>query len=287
MTPLRKKMIDDMTVRGLADNTIKIYTQAVTGLARHYKRSPERIEPREVQDYLLFLLRDCELAWTTCNSYRIGIRFFYRTTLGLPDSRFYIPGSKQPKRLPEILNREELVRLFSLTVNLKHRAVLMVAYAAGLRCSEITRLQASDIDSSRMLIRVDQGKGNKDRYVPLSPRLLEELRDYWRRCRPEGWMFPSRITGHRMSRDGVWRIYQTAKERAGITKGGGIHLLRHCYATYLIEAGVELHDIQRRMGHTSPRTTMKYLHLAQGGDRSTPSPLDLLELPEPPKPRRG
>ncbi|MYF30898.1 MAG: tyrosine-type recombinase/integrase [Gammaproteobacteria bacterium] len=287
MTPLRKKMIDDMVVRGLSDHTIKSYIQAVTGLARHYNRSPDRIEPREVQDYLLFLLRDRELAWASCNLYRVGIRFFYRTTLGLPDARFFIPGSKQPKRLPEILNREELVRLFSLTVNRKHRALLMTAYAAGLRCSELIHLQASDIDSSRMLIRVEQGKGNKDRYVPLSPRLLEELRDYWRRCRPEGWMFPSYIAGRHMSHDGPWWIYQQARERAGITKGGGIHTLRHCYATNLIEAGVDLHDIQRRMGHTSPRTTMEYLHLAQGGDRSTPSPLDLLELPELSNPRRN
>lgn len=287
MTPLRKKMIDDMTVRGLAENTIESYTNAVTGLARHYNRSPDRIEPREVQDYLLFLLRDRELAWASCNLYRIGIRFFYRTTLGLPDSRFFIPGAKQPKRLPEILNREELVRLFSLTVNRKHRAVLMTAYAAGLRSSEITRLQASDIDSSRMLIRVEQGKGRKDRYVPLSLRLLEELRDYWRRCRPEGWLFPSLIAGRPLTRHGVSRIYRTASKRAGIEKAGGIHLLRHAYATDLLQAGVDLHDIQRRMGHTSPRTTMKYLHLAQGGEQSTPSPLDLLELPEPPKPRRG
>lgn len=287
MTPLRKKMIDDMVVRGLSENTIQSYTNAVTGLARHYKRSPDRIEPREVQDYLLFLLRDRELAWGSCNCHRHGLRFFYRITMGLPDPHFYIPGAKQPKRLPELLNREELVRLFSLTVNRKHRAVLMTAYAAGLRCSEITRLQASDIDSSRMLIRVEQGKGNKDRYVPLSPRLLEELRDYWRRCRPEGWLFPSPIAGRPLTRHGVSRIYRTASKRAGIEKAGGIHLLRHAYATDLLQAGVALHDIQRRMGHTSPRTTMRYLHLAQGGDRSTPSPLDLLELPELSNPRRN
>ncbi|MXY64142.1 MAG: hypothetical protein F4206_01000 [Gammaproteobacteria bacterium] len=143
MTPLRKKMIDDMVVRGLSDHTIKSYTQAVTGLACHYNRSPDRIEPREVQDYLLFLLRDRELAWASCNLYRVGIRFFYRTTLGLPDARFFIPGSKQPKRLPEILNREELVRLFTLTVNRKHRALLMTAYAAGLRCSVTGHSRAS------------------------------------------------------------------------------------------------------------------------------------------------
>ena len=199
----------------------------------------------------------------------------------MPDPHFYLPGARQPSKLPEILNREELVRLFSLTVNLKHRALLMTAYAAGLRCSELSRLRASDIDSGRMLIRVDQGKGNKDRYVPLSPRLLEEPRHYWRRTRPMDWMFPSPVTGRCMSRDGIWQIYQTARERAGIEKGGGIHSLRHAYATDLLEAGVDLHDIQRRMGHASPRTTMRYLHLAQGKDQETPSPLDLLGFPEP------
>ena len=281
MTPLRKKMVDDMTVRGLAENTIKSYILAVTGLARHYGRSPDRIEPREVQDYLLHLRRERGLTWGSCNSYRHAIRFFFRITLGIPDPHFYVPGAKQPKRLPEILNREEIVRLLSLTVNRKHRALLMTAYAAGLRCSELINLQAADIDSGRMIIRVDQGKGNKDRYVPLSPRLLEELRNYWRRTRPEGWMFPSQIAGRPMTRRGVYHAYQAARERAGIEKGGGIHSLRHAYATDLLEAGVDLHDIQRRMGHTSIRTTMRYLHLAQGKNQETPSPLDLLEFPEP------
>ena len=280
MTPLRKKMVDDMVVRGLAENTIKSYILAVRGLARHYGRSPDSIEPREVQNYLLHL-HERGLAWSSCNSYLLGIRFFYRITLGVPDPHFYVPGAKQPKRLPEILSREEIVRLFSLTVNLKHRALLMTAYVAGLRCSELASLQPSDINSGRMLIRVDQGKGNKDRYVPLSPRLLEELRNYWRRTRPEGWMFPSQIAGRPMTRSGIYRIYQGARDRAGIEKGGGIHSLRHAYATDLLEAGVELHDIQRRMGHTSIRTTMRYLHLAQGKDQETPSPLDLLEFPKP------
>lgn len=281
MNPLRKKMLDDMVVRGLAENTIKTYILAVSGLARHYGRSPDCIEPREVQEYLLHLHRERGLTWTSCNNYRVGIRFFFRITLGIPDPHFYVPGAKQPKRLPEILNREEILRLFSLTVHLKHRTLLMTAYAAGLRCSELTNLQASDIDSVRMLIRVDQGKGNKDRYVPLSPRLLEELRNYWRRTRPEGWMFPGRIAGRPMTRSGIYRVYQAARDRAGIEKGDGIHVLRHTYATDLLEAGVELHDIQRRLGHTSIRTTMRYLHLAQGGDQKTPSPLDLLEFPEP------
>lgn len=281
MTPLRMKMVDDMTVRGLAESTIRVYVKAVIGLVRHYDRSPDRIEPREVQDYLLYLYRERGLTWTTCNCYRQGIRFFYRITLGLPEPHFYIPGAKQPFRLPEILNREEIVRLFQVATKPKHRALLMTAYGAGLRRSELTRLRLSDIDSVRMLIRVDQGKRNKDRYVPLSPRLLEELRSYWILVRPPDWLFPGQRADGSMNPESPKIIYGQAKKKAGIEKYGGIHVLRHAYATDLLEAGVDLHDIQRRLGHASISSTMRYLHLAHGGNQKTPSPLDLLEFPEP------
>ena len=155
----------------------------------------------------------------------------------------------------------------------------MTAYAAGLRASELGRLRVSDIDSKRMCLRVDQGKGNKDRYVPLSPRLLEQLREYWRRKRPEPWLFPNELLGRPLGRDGAAYIYNRAKEKAGIRKAGGIHTLRHCYATGLLEAGVELPVIQRRLGHNSIRSTMRYLHLANDKTAATPSPLDLLEFP--------
>ena len=280
MTQLRQRMVSDMTVRGLAENTKKSYLNSVSRLALHYGRSPERISAREVQDYLIFLHEERGLTWQSCNCARHGIRFFYRITLGLPDPHFYLPGAKTPSTLPELLNHDELVRLFGVTANLKHRALLMTAYAAGLRASELGRLRIGDIDSQRMCLRVDQGKGNKDRYVPLSPRLLDELREYWRRVRPEHWLFPGHYH-HPMSRDGVWHIYKTAKEKAGIDKPGGIHTLRHCYATGLLEAGVELHVIQRRLGHSSIRSTMRYLHLAHDKTSATPSPLDLLEYPPP------
>ncbi len=258
MTPLRQRMVNDMTVRGLAENTRKSYLSSVSGLACHYGRSPDRISAQEVQDYLIFS----------------------RIPRGLPAPHFFLPGAKTPSILPELLNHDELVRLFSVTTNLKHRALLMTAYAAGLRASELGRLKISDIDSQRMSVRVDQGKGNKDRYVPLSPRLLEELREYWRRVRPEHWLFPGHYD-RPMSRDGAWHTYKTAKEKAGIAKPGGIHTLRHCYATGLLEAGVELHIIQRRLGHSSIRSTMRYLHLACDKTSATPSPLDLLEFPHP------
>ena len=279
MTPLRQRMLNDMTVRGLAENTKKSYLSSVTGLARHYRRSPDQVSAQEVQDYLIHLHEERGLAWQSCNCVRHGIRFFYRITLGLPEPHFYLPGAKTPSTLPEILNHEELLRLFTVTTNPKHRTLLMTAYAAGLRCSELTRLRVSDIDSGRMLLRVDQGKGNKDRYVPLSPRLLEQLRAYWRRTRPPHWLFPSPIAGRPLSRHSPWDIYHRAKQKAGIEKSGGIHTLRHCYATGLLEAGVELPVIQRRLGHTSIRFTLRYLHLAQDTTSATPSPLDLLEFP--------
>ena len=166
MTPLRQRMINDMTVRGLASTTMASYLRSVTRLARHYRRSPDQISADEVQAYLLFLHENHGLSWATCNTVRHGVRFFFRITLGRPDPHFYVPGAKVPTTLPQILNHDELVRLFTVTTNRKHRAVLMTAYAAGLRASELGRLKVADIDSARMCLRVDQGKGNKDRYVP-------------------------------------------------------------------------------------------------------------------------
>ena len=221
MTPLRQRMINDMTVRGLANSTMASYLRSVTRLARHYRRSPDQISAPEVQAYLLFLHQHHGLCWATCNTIRHGVRFFYRITLGLPDPHFYVPGAKVPSTLPQVLNHDELVRLFTVTTNLKHRAVLMTAYAAGLRASELGRLQVCDIDSARMCLRVNQGKGSKDRYVPLSPRLLEHLREYWRRDRPQHWLFPTRPLDRPMSRQTPARIYQAAKDKARIRKAGG------------------------------------------------------------------
>ena len=282
MTPLRQRMINDMTVRGLARSSMASYLRSVTRLARHYRRSPDQISAREVQDFLVFLQQHEGLHRATCNTIRHGVRFFYRITLERPDPHFYLPGAKQAFRLPQLLNDEELVRLFTVTTDLRHRAVLMTAYAVGLRASELGRLRLTDVDSARMCLRVDQGKGDKDRYVPLSPRLLELLREYWRHRRPQRCLFPTPPLERPMSRQTPARIYQGAKDRARIAKPGGIHTLRHCYATGLLEAGVSLPVIQRRLGHNSIRSTMRYLHLAQDNTSVTPSPLDLLEYPSSP-----
>jgi site-specific recombinase XerD len=226
-------MLDDLRVRNLAENTQKSYLQSVTGLARYYHRSPDRLSVKEVQDYLLYLSQQRHLSWKSCNTIRHGLRFFYQVTLDRPATQFYLPCAKEPSKLPQILSHGELVRLFTVTTNRKHRALLMTTYAAGLRASEVTRLRVSDIDSARMCIRVEQGKGRKDRYVPLSPRLLVQLREYWREQRPPQWLFPGSRIDQPMSRDGAWHIYVTARDRAGITKPGGLHLLRH-YSAYRI-----------------------------------------------------
>ncbi len=281
MTPLRQRMIHDLTIRGLAENTQKSYLQAVTGLARHYRRSPDQLSAQDVQAYLVWLHEKRHLSWRTSNTIRHGLRFFYRITLGWPEPYFYLPGAKEPSKLPEVLNHEELVRLFTVTTNRKQRALLMTTYAAGLRASEVTRLKVTDIDSGRMCIRVEQGKGAKDRYVPLSPRLLVHLRDYWRRCRTPLWLFPGHPSDRPMTRDGAAHIYSTAKVKAGISKQGGIHTLRHCFASHLLEAGTELPVLQRLMGHSSIRSTMRYLHIAQAKTTATTSPLELLEFPTP------
>ncbi len=281
MTPLRRKMLNDLVIRNLSENTKKSYLQAVTGLAKYYHRSPDQLSAQEVQRYLLYLSQERQLTWASCNTIRHGLRFFYQVTLNWPTTQFYLPCAKEPSKLPQILSHEELVRLFTVTTNRKHRALLMTTYAAGLRASEVTRLRVTDIDSARRCIRIDQGKGRKDRYVPLAPRLLAQLRDYWREQRPPQWLFPGTLIDRPMSRDGAWHIYVKARDKAGITKSGGLHLLRHCFATHLLEAGTELVVIQRLMGHTSIRSTLRYLHLAQAHTAATTSPLELLEFPTP------
>ena len=284
MSPLRQHMINDLTVRGLAENTQKSYLQAVTGLTKYYRRSPDQLSPQEVQHYLIYLSQERHLSWTSCNTVRHGLRFFYCITLGWSAIYLYLPCAKEPSTLPEILSQDEIKRLLTVTTNRKQRTLLMTTYAVGLRASEVTHLKVTDIDSQRMCIRVEQGKGHKDRYVPLSPQLLAQLRDYWRRYRPPLWLFPGPWPERPMSRSGATRIYHDAKNKAGIQKQGGIHTLRHCFATHLLEAGTELAVIQRLMGHTSIRSTMRYLHIAQEATATTRSPLDLLNFPTP---RRG
>ena len=277
MGELRKRMDGDLVVRGMSVRTREAYLGAVAGLAKYHKRTPDRITEQEVQNYLLYLIEERKLAWSSCNIVMQGLRFFYRVTLKRGEAQFVIPHARTPQKLPQILSREEVAALIENTLNLKHRAILMTAYGAGLRLNEICHLKVADIDSDRMTIRVEQGKGAKDRYTLLSPRLLAELRRYWVLYRPSAWLFTRRDPAQAISDATVHRIYHGAKARAGITKAGGIHALRHAFATHLLEAGVDIHSIQRLMGHEHISSTLRYFHLARKHLAATPSPLELLD----------
>ena len=223
MTELRRRMDEAMIVRGLADRTREAYLWAVSGLATFYHRAPDQISDAEVQAYLLHLIRDRQRAWSTCNIIVHGLRFFFHETLKRDRTTFCIPSPRQPGTLPALLSREEVQRLIALAPNLKHRTMLLTTYAAGLRLNEVLHLRVGDIDSARMMIRVEQGKGGKDRYTVLSPRLLDALRAYWQAARPRLWLFPSSRTHGPIDPTALQRAYQTAKRRASITKPGGIH----------------------------------------------------------------
>lgn len=279
MTTLRQQMTDDLVLRGLSAKTQEAYLRAVTGLAAFYGRSPDRISEREIQTYLLHLYREKGFSHSTCNVAVAGLRFFYHVTLRRRSMDFVIPAAREPKKLPEILTRAELTRLFSRTIRPKHRALLLTAYAAGLRVSEVVALQVCDIDAERGVLHVRQGKGARDRLTLLSPRLLEALRAYWRHERSEPWLFASRDRRGHLCAGAAKHLYVQAKQRADIQKAGGLHTLRHTFATNLLEAGVDLHTLQRLLGHKSLRSTAHSLHLmrpAQHAARIVPEPLDFL-----------
>jgi site-specific recombinase XerD len=280
MTSLRQKMIKEMTVREFSPRTQEAYLSAVAGLAKHYKQSPDKITKGMIREYLLYLIEERKLAWSSRNIVVSGLRFFYSHTIGKKSLSLSIPPRKQVTQLPEILSAEELESLFVALSNQKHRTLLMTTYAAGLRVSEVVGLKVTDIDSKRMMIRVQQGKGRKDRYTVLSKRLLTELRIYWKIYKPPLWLFFGTKKRRPLTDRSAQVIYYSAKKKAGITKGKGIHTLRHCFATHLLEAGVNLRTIQMLMGHRSILTTMIYLQVTRKQISSTQSPLDLLELPE-------
>jgi site-specific recombinase XerD len=281
MTALRERMTQDLILRGLSLNTQAAYLRAVAQLARYYRRSPERISEREVAAYLLHLYREKGRSHSTCNQAVAALRFLYHVTLRRRVASFIIPAARQPSKLPHILSREELVRLFSQTRLLRHRALLLTVYATGLRVSEVVALRVCDIDSDRRVLRVEQGKGARDRTTLLSPRLLAVLRQYWQHERPRLWLFPSRDGKGHLCSEAAKRAYAKAKLRAKIHKPGGIHTLRHTFATHLLEAGVDLHTVQRLLGHKNIRTTARYLHLTEpvhGASRHIPEVLDFLPV---------
>jgi integrase/recombinase XerD len=279
MTTLRQQMDNAMVLRGFAQRTRESYLAAVTALAKHYRRSPDLLTSEEVQAYLLHLIAERRLAYASVNQASCACRFFFGKVLKRPLERFDIPMAKVPKTLPRILSREEVSRLFDHAANLRARALLMTTYAAGLRVSEVCALQLSDIESApdRMCIKVRQGKGGRDRYTMLSPVLLATLREYWRAYRPSTWLFPNPSGSGPLDIKAAQRLYGAARDKAGLGRQGGIHTLRHCFATHLLESGVDIHTIQRLLGHGHVSTTMRYFHLAHHKLTGTPSPLELLD----------
>jgi integrase/recombinase XerD len=275
MTPLRQQMQDDMVLHGFAERTQEAYLDAVIAIAKYYHRSPDQISPDEIKQYLLHLITDRHLSSSTTNQAGCALRFLFRVTLKQPDICIQIPLRLTPSKLPELLSRQEVERILSACTSLRHRTILTTIYASGLRVSELCRLKIGDIDSQRMMLRVVNGKGGKDRYTLLSPMLLKTLRTYWQAFRPAEWLFPGGDGSKAISDSQIQRMFYAAKRRALIKKEGGIHSLRHAFATHLLESGVDLHSISRLMGHDHISTTTRYLHMQQQVAKAD-SPLDLL-----------
>lgn len=280
MTSLRQRMIEDMRLRNLSPRTQETYLLQVSLFARHFRKSPALLGPEDIRTYQLYLVNEKQAAPATLLLATAALRFLYKVTLHQPWSLpEVLPVPRKPQKLPEVLSPEQVQQFLGGVSNLKHRAVLTTCYAAGLRISEALRLQPSHIDSQRMVIRIEQGKGQKDRYVMLSPRLLEMLRDYWRREKPQGWLFPGHYPTRPLSKDMVAAACQKARLRSGLAKPITPHGLRHAFAVHLLEAGADVRTIQLLLGHRSLSTTARYLRIATSKVCSTTSPLDLLPRP--------
>jgi len=283
MTPLRRRMIEDMTLRNFTPQTIQSYVWCIARFARYFNSSPEHLGAEQVRAFLIHLVQQRRVSLSHYKQVRSALRFLYRVTLGRDDVPETIPPVKQPRTLPVVLSPDEVARFLAAVRNVKHRAILMTAYAAGLRVSEVTQLRVADIDSSRMVIRVGQGKGRKDRYVMLSPRLLEILRAYWKAVRPRHVLFPGSIADRPITTGSIQKVCQRARQAAGLGKNITVHTLRHSFATHLLESGTDLRTIQVLLGHHSFSTTARYVHVATASLPSTRSPFDRLDL----EPRGG
>jgi integrase/recombinase XerD len=280
MTPLRQRFIDDLRLRNYAQRTIETYVGRIVAFAKHFGRSPDLLGPEEVRTFQLHLL-ERRVSWSSFNQAVCALRFLYGTTLGRPEQLPLIPYGKRPKTLPSVLAPQEVLRLIDAAPTPRDRIFLQVAYGCGLRLSELIHLRVTDIDSARMVIQVRQGKGAKDRLVPLSPRLLQELRAYWRRYRPSAWLFPGDKPGQPISGSNMQRRFGQLVQRVGLTKHCSLHTLRHSYATHLLEAGVDLLTLKTLLGHKTLETTTRYVHVNSQRLQQTPSLLDLLVVPRP------
>jgi site-specific recombinase XerD len=275
MSPLRQRLIEDLRLRNYSPRTIEAYVAAVVKLSRHTGRYADQLGPEELRAFQLHL-RQQGVAWNTFNQIVCGLRLFYGTTLGRPDVVPLIPYGKRAQRLPSVLSREEVQRLFDALPAGRCRLLFHTGYAAGLRLSEVLHLQVADIDSQRMVLHIRQAKGRKDRLVPLSPRLLEELRAYWRQGRPRDWLFPGHKPGQPLCAAHVQRLCQRAVRACGFGKRVSFYTLRHSYSIHLLEAGVDLITIQQLLGHRDLKTTARYTHVSSQRLSGLPSPLDQL-----------
>jgi integrase/recombinase XerD len=275
MTPLRQRMLQDMQMRNLSPHTLQAYIRAVAKLATFYKTSPDRLDLEQVRSFLVHLSGQ-QVSFGLFNQTRCALVFFYRITLGRDWNFDRIACQKREKRLPVVLSQEEMAQFFAAIDRLKYRALFMAVYGCGLRVSEVVALRAEDIDSKLMVLRVCQGKGKKDRYVMLSPKLLEVLREYYKAFRPTATLFFGKDKARPLDRGTVLLACRRIARRAGLTRRVTVHTLRHSFATHLLEAGVDLRTIQALLGHRSLRTTALYTFVSPQRVAGTASPLDFL-----------
>jgi len=274
MGKLRDQMLADLQLRGATTRTQKTYLREVSNFAKYFNRSPEELGEDELKEYMLYLMKERHLSDGTYRFYVAALKFLYRTTLKREWTVEKIKCPKRRRKLPIVLDLSEVESLFSVTKNLKHKAMLMITYSSGLRVSETARLKMTDIDSKRMTVRIRQGKGGNDRYSILSQTALEQLREYWKKYRPTEWLFDGQKKDDHITAQTIQTIFYAAKKRARITKPVSVHTLRHSFATHLIEAGTSLHHVQLLLGHRSPTTTTVYLHVSRLNLAQVTSPLD-------------
>ena len=282
MTALRQRMIADMQLRGLTPETQQNYIHHVAGFARYFGRSPEQLDIEAVRQYQLYLLNERKLSPETINQYISAIKFLYLTTLEMPWTDEYFPRIRRAHKLPVVLSQEEVLAFFDHIPSIKYRAALMTSYGAGLRVSEAAALKISDVDSQRMLLRIEQGKGHKDRYAMLSPRLLEVLRRYYCAAHPQFYLFPSWRQKRHLCPGSLQLACREAALRAGIHKRVTVHTLRHSFATHLLENGTDIRIIQVLLGHSRIDTTARYAAVSPRVVAATVSPLDHLDAPQHP-----
>jgi integrase/recombinase XerD len=281
MTPLRQRYLQDLQLRNYSPKTQEVYVECVSLFARHFGKSPERLGPEDIRTYQLYLAHEKKASWSRFNQTVCALRFLYRHTLHKDWIIQHIPFPRKESRLPQVLSLDEVSRFLQAIPQLKYRVLLTTIYATGLRASEALRLQVADIDSRLMTIRVRQGKGHKDRYVMLSPKLLLLLREYWKAVHPNPSLFPGPSPDRPVSLDSLQKAVRRARRDSGLSKRVTAHTLRHSFATHWLESGTNIRVIQVLLGHNSLRTTARYTHVTTAALASTLSPLDSL----PPAPR--